>query len=90
MTTSGCQDALCKAIDMLLAGEPEGEPVLVEDFIYAATIAMMEPYNPKYLVVESDENGLRSDRLREVIERHVINFIYQSLYIMFSLLLYFS
>jgi len=64
IVTSGCQDGLCKAFEMLL---DEGDSVIVEDYIYSGTLAIMNPYKPKYLVVASDQDGMRPDRLREVL-----------------------
>ena len=69
VATSGSQDGLCKACEMLMIGEPEGEPVLVEDFVYSGALAIMDPYRPKYLSVAADEKGMRADRLREAIEK---------------------
>ncbi len=40
---------------MLLTGMPEGEPVLVEDYVYAGALAIMDPYRPNYLCVASDD-----------------------------------
>ena len=64
LVTSGCQDALCKAFEMLLS---EGDSVVVEDYIYSGTLAIMNPYKPNYLVVAGDRDGMRPDRLREVL-----------------------
>ena len=54
---------------MLLDGEPEGEPVLVEDFVYSGTLAILDPYRPKYLSIEADEKGMRADKLVEAVQR---------------------
>lgn len=62
IVTCGSQDGLCKALEMLLT---PGAPVVVEDFIYAGTLAIMEPYKPKYITVEGDHQGIRTDLLRD-------------------------
>ena len=64
LITSGSQDGLCRAFEMLLN---EGDSVIVEDYIYSGTLAIMNPYKPKYLVVHSDQDGMRPDKLREVL-----------------------
>ena len=67
VVTNGSQDGLCKALEMLM--EP-GEPVVIEDYVYAGTLAIMEPYKPNYLVVPGDGNGMRSDCLRDVLSNN--------------------
>jgi len=64
VVTSGSQDGLCKAIEMLM--EP-GSPVVVEEFIYAGTLTILNPYCPKFLVVKSDSEGMIPDSLRSVL-----------------------
>ena len=44
-----------------------GEPVVVEDFVYAGTLAIMDPYRPDYKVVPGDSKGMRPDILRDVL-----------------------
>ena len=43
IVTCGSQDGLCKALEMLLT---PGAPVVVEDFIYAGTLAIMVRSRP--------------------------------------------
>lgn len=62
VVTCGSQDGLCKAIEMLL--EP-GEGVVVEDYVYAGTLSIMAPYEPNYVVVDSDSKGMRPDSLQD-------------------------
>lgn len=64
VVTTGSQDGLCKALEMLM--EP-GEPVVVEDFVYAGTLAIMDPYKPDYRIVPGDSKGMRPDALRDVL-----------------------
>ncbi len=68
VATSGSQDGLCKACEMLLSGEPDGEPVLIEEYVYTGALAVLDPYRPRYLGVAADEKGMRADKLREAIE----------------------
>ena len=44
-----------------------GEPVVVEDFVYAGTLAIMDPYKPDYRIVPGDSKGMRPDALRDVL-----------------------
>jgi len=67
LVTAGSQDGLCKAVEMILNGEPDGQSVVVEDFTYSGFLAMMDPYKPNYVVVDSDEEGMRPDKLEEAI-----------------------
>ena len=64
VVTSGSQDGLCKAIEMLM--EP-GAPVVVEEFIYAGTLTIMNPYQPEYLIVESDASGMIPESLKSTL-----------------------
>ena len=64
VVTSGSQDGLCKAIEMLM--EP-GSPVVVEEFIYAGTLTIMNPYRPEYLIVESDSSGMIPESLKSTL-----------------------
>ena len=66
VVTSGSQDGLCKAIEMLM--EP-GSPVVVEEFIYAGTLTILNPYCPEYLKVTSDSDGMIPDSLRLVLTK---------------------
>jgi kynurenine/2-aminoadipate aminotransferase len=64
LVTSGSQDGLCKALEMILN---EGDSIVVEDYIYSGTLAIMNPYKPNYVVVSSDKDGMRPDKLREAL-----------------------
>ena len=70
VVTSGSQDGLCKSIEMLM--EP-GSPVIVEEFIYAGTLTILNPYCPEYLVVKSDASGMIPDSLRAVLAARAAN-----------------
>ena len=43
---------------------PTGDPIIVEDFIYSGTLAILEPYKPAYLTVSGDADGMDPDDLK--------------------------
>jgi DNA-binding transcriptional MocR family regulator len=46
-------------MEMLTA---EDDPVLLEDFVYTGTLSILDPLRPKYVVANSDAQGMRPDR----------------------------
>ncbi len=52
---------------MLLLGEPEGEPILMEEYVYSGALAILDPFQPAYITVATDEKGMRADALEEAI-----------------------
>jgi DNA-binding transcriptional MocR family regulator len=54
VVTSGSQDGLCKAIEMLT---DVGDSIVVEEYIYSGTLGIMNPYDPTYVVIKSDSEG---------------------------------
>ena len=64
VVTNGSQDGLSKALEMILT---PGQPVLVEEYVYSGTLAIMNPYDPKYLQVESDEDGMVPESLQNIL-----------------------
>ena len=44
-----------------------GVSVVIEDFVYAGTLAIMDPYEPDYCIVPGDAQGMRSDVLRQTL-----------------------
>ena len=73
VVTSGSQDGLSKAFEMMLS---QGSSVLVEDFVYSGTLSIINPYQPKYYVIESDDQGMKPDSLRSVLSRWTPNLNY--------------
>eukprot|EP00096_Caligus_rogercresseyi_P015189 TRINITY_DN7630_c0_g1_i1.p1 TRINITY_DN7630_c0_g1~~TRINITY_DN7630_c0_g1_i1.p1 ORF type:complete len:360 (-),score=103.33 TRINITY_DN7630_c0_g1_i1:226-1305(-) len=75
---SGSQDGLCKAMEMML--EPNGaSTVITEEYLFTNALAIMEPYEPKYLKVKGDGDGMIPEALEALIEQHGsqdIRFIY--------------
>jgi len=66
VVTSGSQDGLSKTFEMMLN---QGSSVLVEDFVYSGTLSIINPYQPKYHVIESDDQGMKPCSLRAVLSR---------------------
>lgn len=58
--TAGSQDGLCKALEMLMN---VGSSVLIEDYVYAGTLSILNPYNPKYFVIQTDSLGMKPESL---------------------------
>ena len=46
-----------------------GSGVIVEDFVYSGTLSILNPYQPTYHVIKSDNQGMRPDSLRKVLSR---------------------
>jgi len=65
MVTNGSQDGLCKAFEMSLN---EGDPVALEDFIYPGVLSLLNPFNPNYIAVRSDGQGMIPSSLKEGLE----------------------
>ena len=64
--TSGSQDGLCKTLEMMMR---PGDSVLVEEFLYSGTLSIMNPYQPSYHVIKSDQHGMVPDSLRSVLSQ---------------------
>ncbi|XP_046652485.1 kynurenine/alpha-aminoadipate aminotransferase, mitochondrial-like [Daphnia pulicaria] len=63
--TSGSQDGLCKAFEMMLN---VNDHVIIQEPVYAGTLAIVNPFKPKYIPVQCDANGLIPDLLRKCLE----------------------
>ncbi len=66
VVTPGSQDGLCKSFEMLLN---DGDAVIVEDFVYSGTLAILGPFNPDYLCVYNDGKGMVPESLRLTLEK---------------------
>ncbi|KXS11935.1 PLP-dependent transferase [Gonapodya prolifera JEL478] len=62
--TTGSQDGLAKAFEMLL--EP-GQPILVETPAYSGILAILRPAGVKIVEVPSDSDGLDPTQLRRIL-----------------------
>lgn len=66
VVTSGSQDGLSKAFEMML---DKGSNVLVEDFVYSGTLSIINPYQPKYHTIRSDDKGMIPESLKKVLSQ---------------------
>ncbi|MDB6039376.1 MAG: putative transcriptional regulator, GntR family, partial [Verrucomicrobiales bacterium] len=53
-----------------------GDAVLVEDPTYLGAIQSFNPYQPKYVTVPLEDDGVNEEAVAEAIDRHPIRFIY--------------
>ncbi|KAL0482674.1 2-aminoadipate aminotransferase [Acrasis kona] len=66
--TSGSQDALTKAFEMLL--DPGEDAVLVENPTYTGALAALHPLQPEMIEVPIDANGIIPEELERVITEY--------------------
>ncbi|XP_008823154.1 kynurenine/alpha-aminoadipate aminotransferase, mitochondrial [Nannospalax galili] len=64
--TSGCQDGLCKAFEMLIN---PGDNILVNEPLFSGTLYAMQPLGGNIINVPSDEHGIIPDGLKKVLSR---------------------
>ena len=57
-----------------------GDAVVVEDAVYPGTLAIMAPYRPNYITVDSDGQGMKPDKLREALKRYNLFAVVVSIY----------
>jgi kynurenine/2-aminoadipate aminotransferase len=62
--TTGSQDALTKAFEMLLS---PGDILVVEAPTYPGALAYLKPMGVRFLAIPTDEHGIRDDVLREQV-----------------------
>lgn len=74
LVTTGSQAALSAAGRAML--ERPGEYVAVESPTYLGLLDALREYHPNYVVVESDENGMKPDSLEEVLSKYPVKFAY--------------
>jgi kynurenine/2-aminoadipate aminotransferase len=55
LVTVGSQDAICKSFETMI--EP-GDAVVVEEFIFAGILGVINPYKPEYIIVHADSDGM--------------------------------
>ncbi len=63
--TSGSQEAIEMAAKIFIN---EGDTIIVEDPSYVGVYNAWKPYNPKYVGIPMDEDGMRMDALEEVLK----------------------
>ncbi len=71
--TSGSQGVL-DGLGKILVGP--GDIVAVEAPTYLGAIQAFNPYEPKYVCVETDDDGLVPESLEEVLDRYPVKFVY--------------
>ncbi|KAI9555460.1 hypothetical protein GHT06_017975 [Daphnia sinensis] len=65
LITNGSQDGLCKAFEMMMN---LNDYIIVQEPVYAGTLAILNPYKPQYVPVQCDANGLIPEELRRSLE----------------------
>lgn len=63
--TTGSQDAISKACDMLVA---RGDSVLIEEPAYPGTLGVLRPLGAHLVAVETDHGGLRAEVLASTLD----------------------
>ncbi|XP_063090824.1 kynurenine/alpha-aminoadipate aminotransferase, mitochondrial-like [Cavia porcellus] len=64
--TSGCQDGLCKAFEMIIN---PGDNVLLNEPVYPGTLHALLPLGCNIINVPSDEFGMIPDALKEILSK---------------------
>lgn len=65
--TVGSQDALTKAMEMLL--DPQEDELFVEDPTYSGALAFLQPFGVKLRPIQTDTNGLIPQSLEEALRQ---------------------
>ncbi|CAG9764944.1 unnamed protein product [Ceutorhynchus assimilis] len=63
--TNGSQDGISKALEMLVE---DGDPVLVQNPLYAGTEIILKPFKPNLIGIEQDDDGIIPKKLIEALE----------------------
>jgi len=66
IVTSGSQDGLCKAMEMMLS---KGDKVLMDTPAYPGTLAILKPLGTNILAVKSDRDGMIPESLEEILSQ---------------------
>jgi len=73
LIASGSQGVLDAAGKVFIS---KGDPVAVEAPTYLGAIHAFDPYEPRYVTLTSDDDGLIPESLEEVLAREPVKFIY--------------
>lgn len=73
LITTGSQGALSQLGQILIS---PGDAVAVEAPTYLGAISAFNPYEPRYLRIETDEGGVIPESLAEVLDRGSVKFVY--------------
>lgn len=71
--TTGSQGALSQLAQILVS---PGDAVAVESPTYLGAISAFNPYEPRYVTIETDEGGVIPASLQEVLDRESVKFVY--------------
>jgi len=71
--STGSQGALLEIGKILIS---KGDKVAVEAPTYMGALAAFNPYEPNYVGIATDENGVIPESLEELLKHHRIKFIY--------------
>ena len=71
--TSGSQGALDSIAKILIS---KGDKIAVEAPTYLGAISAFNPYEPEFITIETDENGIIPESLERVIKKNDLKFIY--------------
>ncbi len=71
--TSGSQGLLDAAGKILIS---KGDKIAVESPTYLGAISAFNPYQPEYICLETDDNGVIPESLEEVLANNTIKFVY--------------
>ncbi|KAK3858453.1 hypothetical protein Pcinc_035358 [Petrolisthes cinctipes] len=64
IVTSGSQDGLCKAIEMMIK---PGDYFATQEPCYTGTLSILHPYSLRYVPVEGDREGMKPEALRAAL-----------------------
>ena len=73
LVASGSQGVLDALGKILIS---RGDPVAVEAPTYLGALQAFDPYEPDYVRMDTDEDGLLPESLEEVLRQHRVKFIY--------------
>ncbi|WDP87573.1 MAG: PLP-dependent aminotransferase family protein [Desulfobacter sp.] len=71
--TSGSQGVLDAAAKLMIS---KGDKIAIEAPTYLGAISAFNPYEPEYIPMEMDDQGLVPESLEQVLNTHNIKFIY--------------
>ena len=71
--TSGSQGVLDAAAKLMIS---KGDKIALESPTYLGAISAFNPYEPEYVAMATDDQGLIPEALEETLSRHNIKFIY--------------
>lgn len=70
---SGSQSILDTVAKMLIS---PGDTIAVEVPSYVGALSAFNAYEPNYVAIETDENGLIPDSLEAILKNHTVKFVY--------------